>query len=66
METGEYETNTLSINNIASIAFRIYEPSPDQSQSFQSSALEIERSFVTKDDSSRTMPIDSEYGFFKS
>ncbi|KAF5008298.1 hypothetical protein FDECE_5417, partial [Fusarium decemcellulare] len=29
-------------NNIASIAFRIYEPSPDQSQSFQSSALEIE------------------------
>ncbi|RSL63163.1 hypothetical protein CEP51_013358 [Fusarium floridanum] len=42
METGEYETNTLSINNIASIAFRIYEPSPDQSQSFQSSALEIE------------------------
>ncbi|KAM5375843.1 hypothetical protein ACJZ2D_005765 [Fusarium nematophilum] len=42
METGEYETNTLTINNIASIAFRIYEPSSDQSQSFQTSALEIE------------------------
>ncbi|KAF4978668.1 hypothetical protein FZEAL_4986 [Fusarium zealandicum] len=42
METGKYETNSLSINNIASIAFRIYEPSSDQSQSFQSSALEIE------------------------
>ncbi|KAI1069327.1 hypothetical protein LB507_008890 [Fusarium sp. FIESC RH6] len=42
METSEYETNTLSINNIASIAFRIYEPSSDQSHSFQSSALEIQ------------------------
>jgi mediator of RNA polymerase II transcription subunit 13 len=29
-------------NNIASIAFRIYEPSPDQSHSFQTSALEIQ------------------------
>ncbi|KAJ4263871.1 hypothetical protein NW762_005908 [Fusarium torreyae] len=42
METSEYETNTLSINNIASISFRIYEPSSDQSHSFQSSALEIQ------------------------
>ncbi|KAL6918004.1 hypothetical protein FSST1_009499 [Fusarium sambucinum] len=42
METSEYETNTLLINNIASIAFRIYEPSIDQSHSFQSSALEIQ------------------------
>ncbi|KAF4452614.1 hypothetical protein F53441_4553 [Fusarium austroafricanum] len=42
METSEYETNTLSINNIASIAFRIYEPPIDQSHSFQSSALEIQ------------------------
>ncbi|KAG5664623.1 hypothetical protein KAF25_008357 [Fusarium avenaceum] len=42
METSEYETNTLSINNIASIAFRIYEPSSDQSHTFQSSALEIQ------------------------
>ncbi|CAF3461278.1 unnamed protein product [Fusarium graminearum] len=45
METSEYETNTLSINNIASIAFRIYEPSTDQSHSFQSSALEIQSTF---------------------
>ncbi|KAM0355930.1 hypothetical protein ACHAPU_000319 [Fusarium lateritium] len=42
METSEYETNTLSINNIASVAFRIYEPPSDQSHSFQSSALEIQ------------------------
>ncbi|KAF5618187.1 mediator of RNA polymerase II transcription subunit 13 [Fusarium sp. NRRL 52700] len=44
METSEYETNTLSINNIASVAFRIYEPPPDQSHGFQSSALEIQSS----------------------
>ncbi|CAM1501997.1 Fc.00g039810.m01.CDS01 [Cosmosporella sp. VM-42] len=42
METGDYETNTLLINNIASIAFRIYEPSPEQSQSFHSTALKVE------------------------
>ncbi|KPM37391.1 hypothetical protein AK830_g9174 [Neonectria ditissima] len=42
METGEYETNTLLINNVASIVFRVYEPSSDQSQSFHLAALEIE------------------------
>ncbi|KAF9771206.1 hypothetical protein IL306_011172 [Fusarium sp. DS 682] len=44
METSDYETNTFSINNIASIAFRIYEPPSDQSHGFQSSALEIQSS----------------------
>ncbi|KAK7422270.1 hypothetical protein QQZ08_009576 [Neonectria magnoliae] len=42
METGEYETNTLLVNNVASVAFRVYEPSSDQSQSFHLAALEIE------------------------
>ncbi|KAF7545444.1 hypothetical protein G7Z17_g9166 [Cylindrodendrum hubeiense] len=42
METGEYETNTLLINNVASVAFRVYEPSTDKSQSFHSVALEVE------------------------
>ncbi|KAF4992200.1 hypothetical protein FGRMN_7331 [Fusarium graminum] len=42
METSEYETNTLSINSIASVVFRIYEPPSDLSHSFQSSALEVQ------------------------
>ncbi|KAL7924726.1 mediator complex subunit 13 C-terminal domain-containing protein [Trichoderma austrokoningii] len=44
METGEYETNTLSINSVSSITYRLYEPSPDSSQNFASIALEIENS----------------------
>ncbi|PHH90596.1 hypothetical protein CDD83_3202 [Cordyceps sp. RAO-2017] len=43
MDTAEYDTNTLLINNIASIAFRIYEPSSDPSSAgFASVALDIE------------------------
>lgn len=44
METGEYETNTLSINSVSSIIYRLYEPSPSLSQNFASVALEIENS----------------------
>ncbi|KAH7175900.1 mediator complex subunit 13 C-terminal-domain-containing protein [Dactylonectria macrodidyma] len=42
MDTGEYETNSLVINNVASITFQVYEPSSDQSQSFHLAALEVE------------------------
>ncbi|KFA52625.1 hypothetical protein S40293_05449 [Stachybotrys chartarum IBT 40293] len=42
MEAGEYETNTLLINDIASIHFHVYEPSPEQSQAFPSAAIELE------------------------
>ncbi|KAL7899638.1 mediator complex subunit 13 C-terminal domain-containing protein, partial [Trichoderma sp. TUCIM 5745] len=44
METGEYETNTLSINSVSSITYHLYEPSPHLSQNFASVALEIENS----------------------
>ncbi|KAL7787486.1 mediator complex subunit 13 C-terminal domain-containing protein [Trichoderma ceciliae] len=44
MDTGEYETNTLLINNVSSIAYRLYEPSSNLSQNFASAALEIEDS----------------------
>ncbi|KAL7817196.1 mediator complex subunit 13 C-terminal domain-containing protein [Trichoderma gracile] len=44
MDTGEYETNTLLINNVSSIAYRLYEPAPNLSQSFASTALDIENS----------------------
>ncbi|PNP40754.1 hypothetical protein TGAMA5MH_07194 [Trichoderma gamsii] len=44
METGEYETNTLSINSVSSITYRLYEASPNLSQTFASVALEIENS----------------------
>ncbi|KAJ4139964.1 hypothetical protein NW768_001314 [Fusarium equiseti] len=59
METSEYETNTLSINNIASIAFRIYEPPSDQSHSFQSSALEIQS---TLRDQGKLVSFDADRG----
>ncbi|GAB0131701.1 hypothetical protein EsDP_00000162 [Epichloe bromicola] len=42
MDTAEYDTNTLVLNDISSISFRIYEPTPEQSQSFGSTAIEIE------------------------
>ncbi|KND90587.1 Mediator of RNA polymerase II transcription subunit 13 [Tolypocladium ophioglossoides CBS 100239] len=42
MDTAEYDTNTLLINNIASIAFRVYESPSDLPQSFASVALDIE------------------------
>ncbi|XP_044719162.1 mediator of RNA polymerase II transcription subunit 13 [Hirsutella rhossiliensis] len=42
MDTAEYDTNTLLINNIASIAFRIYEPPSDPFPSLASAALDIE------------------------
>ncbi|KAL7788866.1 mediator complex subunit 13 C-terminal domain-containing protein [Trichoderma afarasin] len=48
MDTGEYETNTLLINNVSSIAYRLYEPSSNLSQNFASVALEIEDSLREK------------------
>ncbi|KAL7951782.1 mediator complex subunit 13 C-terminal domain-containing protein [Trichoderma barbatum] len=48
MDTGEYETNTLLINNVSSIAYRLYEPSSNLSQNFASVALEIENSLREK------------------
>ncbi|KAK2590772.1 hypothetical protein QQS21_011542 [Conoideocrella luteorostrata] len=42
MDTAEYDTNVLVLNNISSVIFRVYEPSPDQSQSFGSIAVDIE------------------------
>ncbi|RFU74156.1 hypothetical protein TARUN_8112, partial [Trichoderma arundinaceum] len=44
MDTGEYETNTLLINNVSSIVYRLYEPASALSQNFASAALEIENS----------------------
>ncbi|EGR47261.1 uncharacterized protein TRIREDRAFT_22783 [Trichoderma reesei QM6a] len=44
MDTGEYETNTLLINNVSSIAYRLYEPASNLSQTFASTALDIENS----------------------
>ncbi|KAG5950249.1 hypothetical protein E4U53_005334 [Claviceps sorghi] len=42
MDTAEYDTNTLVLNNISSISFRVYEPIAEQSQTFRSTAIEIE------------------------
>ncbi|QUC16276.1 uncharacterized protein UV8b_00517 [Ustilaginoidea virens] len=42
MDTAEYDTNVLVVNNISSIYFRFYEPSPDAFQNFNSVAIEIE------------------------
>ncbi|KAK1251905.1 hypothetical protein MKX07_007384 [Trichoderma sp. CBMAI-0711] len=44
MDTGEYETNTLLINNVSSIAYRLYEPASNLSQTFALTALDIENS----------------------
>ncbi|PTB77810.1 hypothetical protein M440DRAFT_1224306 [Trichoderma longibrachiatum ATCC 18648] len=44
MDTGEYETNTLLVNNVSSIAYRLYEPGPNLSQNFASTALDVENS----------------------
>ncbi|KAH6894256.1 mediator complex subunit 13 C-terminal-domain-containing protein [Thelonectria olida] len=42
METGEYETNSFLINNVASIAYRVYEPPEELSHSLHLDALEVE------------------------
>ncbi|KAG5929916.1 hypothetical protein E4U42_003977 [Claviceps africana] len=42
MDTAEYDTNTLVLNKISSISFRVYEPIAEQSQTFGSTAIEIE------------------------
>ncbi|OLN85226.1 Mediator of RNA polymerase II transcription subunit 13 [Colletotrichum chlorophyti] len=42
MDTSDYDTNTLLNNNISSIAFRVYEPSQEQAQTFPSAAADIE------------------------
>ncbi|KAI8631052.1 hypothetical protein F5Y19DRAFT_20264 [Xylariaceae sp. FL1651] len=42
MDTGDYETNTLVVNNISSISFAFYEPTSSASALFGSSASEIE------------------------
>ncbi|KAI1079989.1 mediator complex subunit 13 C-terminal-domain-containing protein [Whalleya microplaca] len=48
MDTGEYETNALVINNISSVTFAFYEPVSSTSPSFGASALELE-SVLRKD-----------------
>ncbi|KAI3320204.1 hypothetical protein HD806DRAFT_236548 [Xylariaceae sp. AK1471] len=42
MDTGDYETNTLVVNNISSINFAFYEPVSSSSPLFGSKATEIE------------------------
>ncbi|KAL2208199.1 hypothetical protein CC79DRAFT_817163 [Sarocladium strictum] len=42
MDTGAYDTNTLLLNNVTSITFRIYEPRAETTQSQQLAALEAE------------------------
>ncbi|KAH9907319.1 mediator complex subunit 13 C-terminal-domain-containing protein [Xylariomycetidae sp. FL2044] len=44
MDTGEYVTNALVINNISSVTFAFYEPTSPLSSPFGSCALEIESS----------------------
>ncbi|CAG9943751.1 unnamed protein product [Clonostachys rosea f. rosea IK726] len=44
MEAGEYETNTLLLNNISTINFRVYEAPSDLSKNLPSAALEFEGS----------------------
>ncbi|KAI0010343.1 mediator complex subunit 13 C-terminal-domain-containing protein [Xylariaceae sp. FL0662B] len=42
MDTGEYETNALVINNISAVTFAFYEPISSTSPSFGASAPELE------------------------
>ncbi|RYP42172.1 hypothetical protein DL768_010394 [Monosporascus sp. mg162] len=42
MDTGEYETNALLINNISSVSFAFYEPVSPPPPSFGANALELE------------------------
>ncbi|KAG5972015.1 hypothetical protein E4U58_006993 [Claviceps cyperi] len=42
MDFSQYDTNTLVLNNISSISFRVYEPTAEKSQFFGSIAVEIE------------------------
>ncbi|TWU77729.1 mediator of RNA polymerase II transcription subunit 13 [Metarhizium rileyi] len=48
MDAAEYDTNVLVVNNIASIAFRVYESSSDQSPNFGPIAIEIEKTLRDK------------------
>ncbi|KAK3316175.1 mediator complex subunit 13 C-terminal-domain-containing protein [Apodospora peruviana] len=42
MDAGEYDTNTLLINNLSSIAYRIYEPIASQSSTYTFAASDVE------------------------
>ncbi|KAF3761746.1 hypothetical protein M406DRAFT_281813 [Cryphonectria parasitica EP155] len=42
MDPGEYETNTLLINNVSSVAFKIYEPAPPSSSPYTFAASDVE------------------------
>ncbi|KAK4453856.1 mediator of RNA polymerase II transcription subunit 13 [Podospora aff. communis PSN243] len=42
MDTGEYDTNTLLINNLAGIAYRIYEPVASQSSTYTFNVSDVE------------------------
>ncbi|KAK3384527.1 mediator complex subunit 13 C-terminal-domain-containing protein [Lasiosphaeria ovina] len=42
MDVGEYDTNTLLINNLSSIAFRIYEPVASHSSTYTFAASDVE------------------------
>ncbi|KAK0370625.1 hypothetical protein CLIM01_12013 [Colletotrichum limetticola] len=47
MDTSEYDTNTLLNNNISTINYRVYEPSPEQASSFPSIAADVETELRT-------------------
>lgn len=42
MDAGEYDTNTLLVNNLSSIAFKIYEPVVSQSSVYTFNASDVE------------------------
>ncbi|KAK0629128.1 mediator complex subunit 13 C-terminal-domain-containing protein [Bombardia bombarda] len=42
MDAGEYDTNTLLINNLSSIAYRIYEPVASHSSAYTFAASDVE------------------------
>lgn len=42
MDPGEYDTNTLLINNVSSVAFKIYEPVVTHASSYTFSASDVE------------------------
>ncbi|KXX83431.1 Mediator of RNA polymerase II transcription subunit 13 [Madurella mycetomatis] len=47
MDAGEYETNTLLINNLSAISFRIYEPIASQSSTYTFNASDVEDALRT-------------------
>ncbi|KAH8176806.1 mediator of RNA polymerase II transcription subunit 13 [Sarocladium implicatum] len=48
MDTSAYNTNTLLLNHVSSITFRVYEPRSDTSHNLPSVALEVESALRAK------------------